>query len=89
MYTLLNNIVFDIFHSVVVCVDFLGTHMTSPVLFFRKPGVTGVDAEGEVTAWLYGQKFLNLRPTQAHILSVLPLMHARYSQQKVHSQLRI
>jgi hypothetical protein len=40
MYTLLNNIVFDIFHSVVVCVDFLDTHMTSLVLFFRKPGVT-------------------------------------------------
>jgi hypothetical protein len=40
MYTLLNNIVFDIFHSIVVCVDFLGTHMMSLVLFFRKSGAT-------------------------------------------------
>jgi hypothetical protein len=40
MYTLLNHIVFYIFHSMAVCVDFLGTHMTSLVLFFRKPGVT-------------------------------------------------
>ena len=35
MYTLLNNIVFYIFHSVVVCADFLGTHMASLVLFFK------------------------------------------------------
>ena len=35
----LYNIVFDIIASVVVCVDFLGTHMASLVLFF-KTGVT-------------------------------------------------
>jgi hypothetical protein len=28
-----------LFHSD-ICVDFLGTHMISLVLFFRKPGVT-------------------------------------------------
>jgi hypothetical protein len=28
-----------LFHSG-ICVDFLGTHMISLVLFFRKPGVT-------------------------------------------------
>ena len=49
----------------------------------------GMDAEGEVTAWLYGRKFLNLRPTQAHILSVLPLLHAKYIQRKLQSQSRI
>jgi hypothetical protein len=37
MYTLYNIIVS--FHSG-ICVDFLGTHMISLVLFFRKPGVT-------------------------------------------------
>jgi len=31
----LYNIVSDIIASVVVCVDFLGTHITSLVLFFR------------------------------------------------------
>ena len=35
MYTLFNIIVSDIFDSVVVCVDFLGTHMASLVLFFK------------------------------------------------------
>jgi hypothetical protein len=35
----LYNIVSDIFHSVGVCVDFLGTHMASLVLFFK----TGCD----------------------------------------------
>jgi hypothetical protein len=35
MYTLLNNIIFDIFQSVVICVDFLGTLMASLVLFFK------------------------------------------------------
>ena len=35
----LYNIVSDILYSVVVCVDFLGTHMASLVLFL-KPGVT-------------------------------------------------
>jgi len=35
MYMLFDNIVFDIIHSVVVCVDFLGTHITSLVLFFK------------------------------------------------------
>jgi hypothetical protein len=39
MYTLFNNIVFDIIHSVVICVDFLGTHMVSLVLLFK----TGCD----------------------------------------------
>jgi hypothetical protein len=39
MTTLYNNIVSDIFHSG-VCVDFLGTYITSLVLFFGKPGVT-------------------------------------------------
>jgi len=39
MYTLSNNIVFDIFHSIVVCVDFLGTHMTS-LVFFGKLDLT-------------------------------------------------
>ena len=39
MYTLFNNIVFDTIHSVVVCVDFLDTHMASLVLFL-KLGVT-------------------------------------------------
>jgi len=36
----LYNIVFDIIASVVVCVDFLGTHMASLVLFFE----TGCDS---------------------------------------------
>jgi hypothetical protein len=40
MYTLYNNIVSDIFFYSGICVDFLGTHMISLVLFFRKPGVT-------------------------------------------------
>ena len=35
----LYNIVFDIIASVVVCVDFLGTHIVSLVLFFK----TGCD----------------------------------------------
>jgi hypothetical protein len=35
----LYNIVFDTIASVVVCVDFLGTHMASLVLFFK----TGCD----------------------------------------------
>jgi hypothetical protein len=30
-----------LFHSD-ICVDFLGTHMISLVLFFRKPGVTSI-----------------------------------------------
>jgi hypothetical protein len=38
MYTLFNNIVSDTIHSV-VCVDFLGTHVASLVLFL-KLGVT-------------------------------------------------
>jgi hypothetical protein len=38
-YTLFNNIVFDTIHSVVVCVDFLDTHMVNLVLFL-KLGVT-------------------------------------------------
>jgi hypothetical protein len=40
MYTLYNNIVSDILFYSGICVDFLGTHMISLVLFFRKPGVT-------------------------------------------------
>ena len=36
----LYNIVSDIIASVVVCVDFLGTHMNSLVLFFK----TGCDS---------------------------------------------
>jgi hypothetical protein len=40
MYTLYNNIVSDIFFHSDICVDFLGTHMTSLVLFFAKSGVT-------------------------------------------------
>jgi hypothetical protein len=40
MYTLYNNIVSDIFFHSDICVDFLGTHMASLVLFYRKPGVT-------------------------------------------------
>jgi hypothetical protein len=40
MYTLFNNIVSDTIHSVTVCVDFLGIHMASLVLFL-KLGVTG------------------------------------------------
>jgi hypothetical protein len=40
MYALYNNIVSDIFFHSGICVDFLGTHMISLVLFFRKPGVT-------------------------------------------------
>ena len=39
MYTLFNNIVSDTIHSVVVCVDFLGTHMANLVLSL-KLGVT-------------------------------------------------
>ena len=35
MYTLFNNIVSDTIHSVVVCVDFLGTHIASLVLFLK------------------------------------------------------
>jgi hypothetical protein len=60
MYTLLNNIVFDIFNSVVVCVDFLGTYMTSLVLFFRKPGVTLAEAEARITCEIsYGDPYLH------------------------------
>jgi hypothetical protein len=44
MYMLYNNIVSDTFHSD-VCVDFLGTHMISLVLFFRKPSVTCIQAK--------------------------------------------
>jgi hypothetical protein len=39
MYALFTNIVSDTIHSVVVCVDFLRTHMASLVLFL-KLGVT-------------------------------------------------
>jgi hypothetical protein len=39
MYTLLNNIIFDIFQYVIVCVDFLETYIASLVLFFK----TGCD----------------------------------------------
>jgi hypothetical protein len=39
MYMLFNNIVSDTIHSVVVCVDFLGTHIAS-LVFFGKLGVT-------------------------------------------------
>ena len=39
MNTLFNNIVSDTIHSVVVCVDFLGTHMANLVLSL-KLGVT-------------------------------------------------
>jgi hypothetical protein len=41
IYMLFNNIVSNTIHYVVVCVDFLGTHMTSLVLFL-KLGVTGM-----------------------------------------------
>jgi hypothetical protein len=40
MYTLYNNIVSNIFFHSEICVDFLGTHMMSLVLFFAKSGVT-------------------------------------------------
>jgi hypothetical protein len=40
---LLYNIVFDILYSVVICVDFLGTHMAS-LVFFEKLGVTDDEA---------------------------------------------
>jgi hypothetical protein len=40
MYTLYNNIISDIFFHSDICVDFMGTHMISLVLFFEKPGVT-------------------------------------------------
>ena len=39
MYTLFNNIVSNTIHSVIVCVDFLGTHMANIVLSL-KLGVT-------------------------------------------------
>ena len=39
MYTLFNNIVSDTIHSIVVCVDFLGTHTANLVLSL-KLGVT-------------------------------------------------
>ena len=42
MYTLFNNIISDIFYYVVVCVDFLGTHMMS-LVFFEKLGATDVN----------------------------------------------
>jgi len=35
MYTLFNNIVSDTIHFIVACVDFLGTHMASLVLFLK------------------------------------------------------
>ena len=35
MYTLFNNIVFDTIHSIIVCVDFLDTHMANPVLSLK------------------------------------------------------
>ena len=47
MYTLFNIIVSDIFDSVVVCVDFLDTHMVS-LVFFGKLGVTAMVGDGEV-----------------------------------------
>jgi hypothetical protein len=40
MFPALYKHCFGIFYSIVVCVDFLGTHMTSLVLFFGKSGVT-------------------------------------------------
>jgi len=39
MYTLFNNIVFDTIYFVVVCVDFLGTHIVNLILSL-KLGVT-------------------------------------------------
>ena len=39
MYMLFNSIVSDNIHSIVVYVDFLGTHIAS-LVFFRKLGTT-------------------------------------------------
>jgi hypothetical protein len=44
MYTSSHDTVFDILHSVIVCVDFLGTHMANLVLFFK----TGCDNKQEL-----------------------------------------
>ena len=52
MYTLFNNIVSDTIHSVVVCVDFLGTHMASLVLFL-KLGVTSSHRDLQFWFWLF------------------------------------
>jgi len=35
MYMLFNDIIFDIIHSVVICVHFLGTHMVNLVLSLK------------------------------------------------------
>ena len=48
MYMLFNNIVSDTIHSVVVCVDFLGTHMANLVLSL-KLGVTPIRYKWKVT----------------------------------------
>jgi hypothetical protein len=53
MYTLLNNMVFDIFHYV-VCVDFLGTHMASLILFFK----TRCDNRCEDNAYIFTKHIL-------------------------------
>jgi hypothetical protein len=39
-----------LFHSD-ICVDFLGTHMISLVLFFREPGVTVMDDRTRPVIW--------------------------------------
>ena len=62
MYTLFNNIVSDIFYSIVVCVDFLGTHMAG-LVFFENPSVTdwyqsGVDCRMYVLLALVNYKIL-------------------------------
>jgi hypothetical protein len=41
---LFNNIISDTIHSVVVCVDFLGTHMAS-LISFEKLGVIEIHAK--------------------------------------------
>jgi hypothetical protein len=50
-----------LFHSD-ICVGFLGTHMISLVLFFRKPGVTRTD-----TAEAFTRRVLNIVYTGKHV----------------------
>ena len=52
MYMLFNNIVSDTIHSNVVCVDSLGTHMVSLVLFL-KLGVTSSHRDLQFWFWLF------------------------------------
>jgi hypothetical protein len=67
MYTLYNNIVSDTFHSG-ICVDFLGTHMISLVLLFRKPDVTMIILFAPKIRWCLSVLILDLLTTTAQTI---------------------